>query len=110
MRFITSGFNRIFNPPDDRPCSAVIGGGAADGLAGIDGEMGIDGMGRCFCVGGWYVPCAGEARNELAAAGETEAIGDMGERTPDTESAVKLGMNIKCELMSNERTLWSHGE
>lgn len=60
--------------------------------------------------GGLVRPLRGRGTERTCYGGGEEAIGDMGERTPSTESAVKLGMNIKCELMSNERTLWSHGE
>lgn len=53
----------------------------------------------------------GDSRYGLAGVGETEGIGDMGAPPiPNAGSAIKLGMDIKCELTSKERAPWSQGE
>lgn len=104
LGFITKGFKRICGPSDVRLGSVVIGGGAADGMAGGGDETGIGGTGAWLCMGDWYISCGGETRYGLAGVGdETEGIGDMGAPIPKPGSAIRLGIDIKCELTSNER-------
>lgn len=72
-------------------------------MIGGGDETGIGEIGAWLCMGDWYISCGGDARNGLPGPGETEGIGDMGSPIPKPGSAIRLGMDIKCELTSNER-------
>ena len=52
--FITSGFNRICGPSEDRGGSELMGGGGADIRSGGGGGDAIDIGGGEACMGGWY--------------------------------------------------------
>lgn len=88
--FITSGFNRICGPPDDRLGRVVIGGGATDGITGGGEETGIEGigvwlcgwLGTWLCIGDWYISWGGDIRKGLAGVGETDEMGDIGAPMP----------------------------
>lgn len=81
----------------------VIGGGGADCMTGGGDETGIGGIGAWLCMGDWYISCGGDTPKGLVGAGETEGIGDIGSPIPKPGSAIKLGIDIRCELTSNER-------
>lgn len=100
---MTSGFKRICGPSEDRLGKEVIGGGAADGMAGVGEETGIGGTWVWPCIGDWYISCGADIRNGLAGVGGTEDIGDMEVAIPNVGSVIKFGMDIKCELTSKER-------
>lgn len=108
---MTNGFKRIWGPSDDRLGREVIGGGAADGMAGVGEETGMDGIGVWDCMGDWYISWVGDSRYGLTGVGETEGIGDMGAPPiANAGSAIKFGIDIKWELTSKERAPWSQGE
>lgn len=86
---MTNGFKRICGPSEDRLGREVIGGGAADGMTGVEEETGMEG------TGDWYISCGEDTRNGLAGLGGTEDIGDMGPAIPKAGSAIRLGMDIK---------------
>lgn len=100
---MTNGFNRICGPSEDRLGREVIGGGAADGMTGVGEETGIDGTGAWLCIGDWYISWGDDIRNGLAGVGGTEDMGEMGVAMPKAGSAIRFGMDIKCELTSKER-------
>lgn len=79
-------------------------------MTGVGDDTGIDGRGAWLCIGDWYISRGDDIGNGVVGVGETEDIGDMGAAMPKAESAIRLGIDIKCELTSKGRAPCSQGE